>query len=132
VLLRLTLTSNTGKVISQNDYWLANGKFDVSPADLGKIQNTSLVVSKIASANKIVSCEIKNTGKNVATFIKMNVVNPKTGEIILPAFASDGYFSLLPNESRQITFTVPGLDKTTGIKVIAEGLNCAANINGSL
>jgi hypothetical protein len=125
VLFRLTLSDSKGLIISENDYWLNDGKYDVSPPELGKIDATTLSASNSRKENSNVKFEIKNTGKNIATFIKLNVLNSQTGEIILPAFASDGYFSLLPNESKQIIINIPALDKNCTIKVVADGLNCS-------
>ena len=34
--------------------------------------------------------------------LKFNLRNPETGEIILPAYFSDGYFHLLPGEKRTL------------------------------
>jgi hypothetical protein len=124
ILFRLTLTGGDNKLISENDYWL-NDKFDVSPADLGKMENTSLSVTDYKKEQNSITFNIKNTGKIIATFIKLNVANSATDEIILPAYASDGYFNLLPNESRKIVIMVPSLDKNGNVKVIADGLNCS-------
>jgi hypothetical protein len=38
----------------------------------------------------------------VAFAIRVQVVRTKTGEQILPAFVSDGYFTLLPGETRSV------------------------------
>ncbi|MDP4238454.1 MAG: glycoside hydrolase family 2 TIM barrel-domain containing protein [Bacteroidota bacterium] len=124
VLFRLTLTGSNDKLISENDYWLKD-QYDVSPPDLGKINSTRLALSNVKKENNMISCKIKNTGKNIATFIKLNVVNSATGEIILPAYASDGYFSLLPNQNKKIEINIPALNKITGVKIVADGLNCS-------
>ena len=39
----------------------------------------------------------------VAFAVRPKLVNPKTGEQILPVFMNDGYFSLVPGETKQIT-----------------------------
>lgn len=124
VLLKFSLRSNSGNLISENDYWY-NGKFDVAPSDLGKINNTSLVISDLNYENNLLSCKVKNTGKFIASFIKMNVVDSETGNIILPALASDGYFNLLPNESKKMLIQIPNLANNGKLKVTAEGLNCS-------
>jgi hypothetical protein len=40
----------------------------------------------------------------VAIAIRPKPVKPSTGEQWLPVFMSDGYFSLLPGETKQVTF----------------------------
>ena len=67
----------------KNDYWF-NGKYDVSPSELGKIDATTLSVSNSRKEDSNITFDIKNTGKNIAAFIKLNVLNSQTGEIILP------------------------------------------------
>ena len=50
--------------------------------------------------------------------LKFNLCDPQTGEIILPAYFSDGYFHLLPGEKRTIQMHSP----STGA-IMAEGYN---------
>jgi hypothetical protein len=59
----------------------------------------------------------------MAVYIKLNARDSKTGKRILPAYISDGYFTLLPGETRIITADCQK-DKITGsVKITAEGLN---------
>ncbi len=46
-----------------------------------------------------------------------------TGKRILPAYISDGYFTLLPGESRAITAECPANKLPDSLKISAEGLN---------
>jgi hypothetical protein len=46
-----------------------------------------------------------------------------TGKRILPAYISDGYFTLLPGESRAITAECPADKLPEALKITAEGLN---------
>ena len=69
---------------------------------------------------------VRNVGKCAAVSIKMNVRDASTDASILPVYASDGYFNLLPGESKEIVFDVPdGTLDLTQCKVTAEGLNVA-------
>ena len=51
--------------------------------------------------------EISNAGKSIALNLKLNLRDASTGEIILPAYFSDGYFHLLPGEKRIIEISAP-------------------------
>jgi hypothetical protein len=51
--------------------------------------------------------EITNNSRNTALNLKFNLVNPENGEILLPAYFSDGYFHLLPGEKRVIEVHSP-------------------------
>ncbi len=46
---------------------------------------------------------IRNMGKSVAFFVHLRVLNPSSGEDILPIIFSDNYICLAPGESRVIT-----------------------------
>jgi hypothetical protein len=51
--------------------------------------------------------EIYNAGRSIALNLKLNLRDASTGEIILPAYFSDGYFHLLPGEKRVIEVSSP-------------------------
>ena len=49
--------------------------------------------------------EISNCSLHTAYNLKMNLVDRESGEIILPAYFSDGYFHLLPGEKKIVEVT---------------------------
>jgi hypothetical protein len=63
---------------------------------------------------------VKNTSPSVAVNVKLDAVN-KRGEEILPAYFSDGYFNLLPGESRVVEASIPANEKT--FTIVATGYN---------
>ena len=127
-LVRLTLTNGKGKEISRNDYWYhGKDRYDLSP--VGAIAETKVTISGIQimkdnNNHTIIKANIKNNAQNIAVSIKMNVRNTAKDASLLPVYASDGYFNLLPGEKREITFDVPftGFNPATH-KITAEGLN---------
>jgi hypothetical protein len=104
-LVRLELKDDSGKILSVNDYW--KFKSDAAYRQLDKLDNTNL---KIKQQQKGGKCwmEVHNQSRAIAPFIKLNAVDKTSGEIILPAYFSDGYFNLLPGEKRIIECSVNG------------------------
>jgi hypothetical protein len=58
--------------------------------------------------------------------VRLKAVREKTGDRILPAIYSDGYFPLMPGEKRQITTELYEAD-TRGEqpRILVEGFNVA-------
>jgi hypothetical protein len=50
-------------------------------------------------------------------------LNESDGKEVLPAFYSDNYISLLPNEDRTVTIDVPKAQASRGLRVTVRGWN---------
>jgi len=127
-LVRLTLSDSNGKEISRNDYWYhGKDRYDLSP--LSTIAESGVTIGGIritkgSNNNAIIKANIKNNAKSIAVSIKMNIRDRLKDNSLLPVYASDGYFNLLPGEIREITFDVPLADfNPAQYKITAEGLN---------
>ncbi len=116
-MVRLILSDKKGHTVTINDYMMrGEGTEDFTSFDnVGKAQ---IKVRKVSSKNSVARFEITNTSGNIAMNLKFNLCDPQTGEIILPAYFSDGYFHLLPGEKRTIQMHSP----STGA-IMAEGYN---------
>jgi hypothetical protein len=66
---------------------------------------------------------VENTSTVMAVAVKLNLRNKKNDEIILPAYFSDGYINLLPNEKRVIKLELPIGQELEKCYVTAEGYN---------
>ena len=124
-LIRLRLTSRNGECLSENDYWIdATNPTQYSSLDgIGRASLSWRVVDERDCDNaRIVTIEIRNSSKCIALNLKAHVRNGN-GEAILPVYASDGYFHLLPNQKRRITIEIPAACITENIKVDISGLN---------
>ena len=101
-MVRLVLSDGKGKVVTVNDYMMrGEGTEDFTAFNsLGKAK---VRMRKLSGSRY----EITNTSGNIAMNLKFNLVNPENGEIILPAYFSDGYFHLLPGEKRTIEVHSP-------------------------
>jgi hypothetical protein len=99
VLTRLTLADAAGNELARNDYWQP-GKDQFSAFAATKAPK--LEVALLPSRNGRAIVRVTNSGTTVAGAVKLHLVNALTGERILPAYFSDGWFNLLPGEARKI------------------------------
>ena len=106
VLVKLDVTGDDGKPISDNLYWWSKDEAtlkelnDIAPA------NVQVSIPTIAEGNngeKLTFVELRNSGNAPAILVKLTLMNDKTGERILPAYYTENYVSLLPGETRTIT-----------------------------
>lgn len=110
VMVRLLLHDRHGKLLSENDYWVDPKEPTVyrSLDVIGKSRVESKILRQTTTDSAtILTVELRNRGENAALNIKANVRSKATGEAVLPAYASDGYFNLLPRERKTITIEVP-------------------------
>ena len=95
--LRLSLTDNSGKVLSQNDYVQTLGVNDRK--SLHDLRQTRIKAT--VCENGITTITITNTGDVPAVMLRLNLKGDD-GEQILPVIYSDNYLHLMPGESRTI------------------------------
>ena len=99
MLARLTLTDAAGNIVALNDYWLP-GKAQFQR--FASAAKPSLEVTVTAEGGRRARVRVANTGAGVAGAIKLHLTDATTGARVLPAYFSDGWFNLLPGESREI------------------------------
>ena len=124
-LVRLQLTDKNGHTISENDYWVdaANPTKYTSLDNIGKASIAWKSVAKQSNqAATTFTVEVRNTSKCIALHLKANV-RDTNGKAILPAYASDGYFHLLPGQKRRLTIEIPAKYVVEEMKVDFSGLN---------
>ncbi len=96
-LVRLTLKDGK-KTLSVNDYWETDGTEGAYLA-INQLPKVELQVAVKRVKDKL-QVTLTNPSAAVVVGIKLNVVDTITGEIVLPAYFSDGYINLLGKESR--------------------------------
>jgi hypothetical protein len=121
-MVRLILSDRKGNVITTNDY-LMRGKGTEDFKALNNVGKAELKARKISSKDGKIRYEVANISGNIALNLKFNLCNSESGEIMLPAYFSDGYFHLLPGEKRIIELHSP----STG-EIKAEGYNVDSRI----
>jgi hypothetical protein len=103
--IRLELRNADGKPISNNFYWHALPAHPDDFNDLNKLSPVTLEAeasSKDESGKRIVTLTLHNPAKSIALMAHVQL-RRKSGQRVLPAFYSDNYVSLVPDESRNIT-----------------------------
>jgi hypothetical protein len=125
--IKLKLTDNTGKLVSDNFYWRGNKRKDYTALNtLPKVElKTDYKIVK-ADGKYYITAQITNpsSSKAVAFGIRVRAIRASNGEQILPAIMNDNYFTLLKGETKtvKIEFDAAVLGNDN-IKLIAEPYN---------
>jgi exo-1,4-beta-D-glucosaminidase len=114
-----------GKLVSDNFYWLSpDGRFgflaSLPPAGLEVSAKRGLIEGRSG-----VRVRLRNGGKAPAFFIHLRII--RGGKEILPSFWSDNFSTLLPGESRDVTWR--SIEETLTqepLRVEVEGWNVPA------
>jgi exo-1,4-beta-D-glucosaminidase len=119
--LRLQLKDQQAKTVSLNWYWLSNkndsldwnkSKWFYTPqsvyADFNALQKLPLTKLNVeyttqkGEMNTRHKITVTNTGRSVAFFVHIRILNRKGGDDILPQIFEDNYILLAPGERRSI------------------------------
>ncbi|RCH54089.1 hypothetical protein DJ568_14495 [Mucilaginibacter hurinus] len=102
--LKLELTDNTGKLVSENLYWRSGGDYttlnNIPQVKLSVTSSTERVGDKQLMKVKIANPA--NSG-GVAFGLHVQLTNPSTKERVLPVLISDNYFTVFKGEEKNIT-----------------------------
>ena len=120
--LRLTVQDASGKVVSQNLYWLSTKPETLdwkkstwyytpteSYADYTALKQLPQAKLKVSSRSEqrgpdqLTHITLQNPSKALAFFVRVKVSKGANGGEVLPILYEDNYFSLLPGETREIT-----------------------------
>jgi exo-1,4-beta-D-glucosaminidase len=143
--VRLNLTDQSGKTVSDNFYWLStqpdvldwdHGEWFYTPTkqleDFTSLKSLpTLTLTGTTSLKRdgnatTVHVTVRNPGKALAFQVHLRVTDSK-GEDILPVLFEDNYFPLFPGEQRIIKATVESRQLKGEPKVIVEGWNVHAS-----
>jgi len=125
----LRIKTADSDVLSNSFYWLStkkdvpdfkNSKWYVTPlkqfADFTEL--SSLPPAEIepeylveyGDGQSTIKVNLKNTSDKLAFFIELKVKGKESGQVILPAFWSENYVSILPGEEKYLTVKVNNAD----------------------
>jgi exo-1,4-beta-D-glucosaminidase len=141
--LRLKLEDKTGTEITDNFYWLSTvpdveGEMTSikimtyeeripkpkSVADFTELENLPKVKLEKAfeiqedNEDYIATVKVKNLGKNLAFMVHLAIIKGDGGDEITPAYWDDNYFSLFPNEEKEVKVRFPKKDPENKLAVL--------------
>jgi len=120
--LKLQLADDD-KLIDDNIYWLSNKRHSYEKLnDLEKV----MVKTTIDKSNKGQTViNISNPNNETAFFIRLKIVDSH-GELVLPSYFTDNYFTLLPGDKKQVDLDLSGSLRPVNLdelKLVVEGWN---------
>ncbi len=119
--VRLFLKNSKGEILDENLYWLTNAPSDMQ--DLEKLDVASLQLNIEKGASGQLVAAIKNSGKETAFFSRLKVVDKETGELVVPVFFNDNYFTLFPGEQKQIQIDLSDATQNKNLQLVVEPYN---------
>jgi hypothetical protein len=129
--LKLELDDAQGNPISSNFYWLGEPGYPDLLTDLDTLpmvtldaQVASLETSIATGGKRVITVTLRNATASVALMAHLQLRRKLSGDRVLPAYPSDNYISLLPNESRTVTIEADaGAFKGEDALVTVDGWN---------
>jgi hypothetical protein len=109
--LKLELHDAAGKLLSSNFYWRALPEHQDDLTDLNKLAMVTLdaqVDKKNAAGRSLLTVTLHNPTPGLAVMTHLQLRRNRSGERVLPAYYSDNYVSLIPNETKSITIEADG------------------------
>jgi len=123
-LVRLQLKDAAGRILSVNEYWKTRQRGGDFKA-FNELPEQPLKATRIGTSGDRIVYRLQNPGKTAVVGIKLNLADA-VGNLRLPALFSDGYFTLLPGESR--TLEVECTD-AAGLRLRTEAYNSRSFIH---
>jgi exo-1,4-beta-D-glucosaminidase len=140
----LRLIEKEGTQIASNFYWLSTqpdvldygAKVDpweyYTPSKqyadftlLNSLSPTTVEVrQKMSKDNNKLAVELENIGDSIAFAVRLDIIDDKTGEAVVPVFWQDNYIALLPGERRAINAEFN--KDASNIKLDVQGWNIKA------
>lgn len=105
-LVRLWLKDKKGNILAANEYWKANAATGHFKA-FNQLPVITLSGKAVRLANSQVKMELENNTPYPAIGIRLEALD-NAGQPLLPAYFSDGYFTLLPGEKRILFLETAG------------------------
>lgn len=103
--LKLDLKESDMSTVSTNFYWLGAPGYPDDFQSLQQMPEVALnatATSLDSNGERVVRVTLSNPTNNIALMAHVQLRRRKTGERVLPVFASDNYISLAPREERTI------------------------------
>jgi len=104
--VRLELRDASGRLLSDNFYWcaLSAKPDDLTALDTLRVMTLDAQVKRRDAAGKVfLDVTLKNPGPQVALMARLQLHRGTSKERVLPAYYTDNYISLVPQEEKVIT-----------------------------
>jgi hypothetical protein len=118
-MVRLQLKDKGGKLLAANHYWKTNAATKDFTL-FNNLPNANIICKVVKTEVNSIEIILENKSSTPAIGVRLNATDERDN-ILLPAYFSDGYFTLLPGEKKTVT-----LQHDAGIapvKVQVEGYN---------
>ena len=99
--IELELRDADGNLISDNFYW-RNGTKDLDYTMLNTLPRADVAVTVEQSAPGKALLRLKNNGKTTSFANRLRLLDPATGERVLPILMSDNYVTLFPGQEKTV------------------------------
>lgn len=133
--VKLELRDGEGKLLSDNFYWRALPEHQDDLTALNTLPTVTLdakVARSDAEGKMLVKVTLHNPGAQVALMAHLQLRRSHSGERVLPAYYTDNYVSLAPDESRTITIEAATADlKGEQALVVVDGWNVGVTASTS-
>jgi len=129
VLVKLELRDASGKLVSDNLYWLGGESADYRK--LNRLGAAIVAVTASAKAEKDavrVRVRLENNGTVAALETKLTLLEADGKTRVLPAYYGDNYISLMPGESKEIEIESPASGVKGGLTLGVRGWNVAEHM----
>jgi Exo-beta-D-glucosaminidase Ig-fold domain/Glycosyl hydrolases family 2/Glycosyl hydrolases family 2, sugar binding domain/Glycosyl hydrolases family 2, TIM barrel domain len=125
--VKLELRDSTGKMVSENFYWRALPEHQDDLTALGDMPVVKLeakVARRDVGGRSYFDVTLTNPGTQIALMAHVQLRRKKSGERVLPVYASDNYVSLIGGETKTITLDAAAVDlKGEDGLVVLDGWN---------
>ena len=124
--LKLELRDAAGALVSSNFYWQGATEHPDDLTDLNKMAKVTLETKVARSFNdgqQVVTVTLHKATKSIALMTHLQLRDAMSGQRILPAYASDNYLSLTPDETRTVTITSAAGNSANDAQVVVDGWN---------
>lgn len=124
VLLRLV--DSVGVEISRNVYWRHPENNFTELQTLPKVTLNVKASVLNTRTQTVVTATVQNASSQIAFFADLNIVGAESREPVVPLFASDNYFILMPGEARTFRLAYDSRDLGEKPLLIWSGVNVTA------
>jgi Exo-beta-D-glucosaminidase Ig-fold domain len=111
--VKLELRDSAGKMVSENFYWRAQPEHQDDLTALGDMPVVKLeakVARRDVGGRSFFDVTLTNPGTQIALMAHVQLRGKKSGERVLPIYASDNYVSLIGGETKTITLDAAAVD----------------------